>query len=801
MKKLLLTIALLATTWLAGTPALALDQDGEGYYLIGSKADLAEWKGISNYLSSKVKLTADIDDLDFMLSTDYFQGTFDGDGHYIELNNPPHPTNPSKAIGLFASTSGATIKNLIVKGKITTTVKNSAGISTWNGGASTFENVVSIVEIDYNHASENGSNGGFIGYNKANATFINCVSAPTFTGNRGYNQGLVGWENTGTISLTNCIIISNPEEVETSSYSIANPVKNISATNTYIVKTSADADTPVSGCSYVSAEQMASGYVTYNINSAAGSNVLFQTLGTDDYPVPFNTHGTVYASGRKHCDGSDYDGVVYNNTSGETINDEHSYSDFHCTYCSAFQSGYKSLVDGYYELSSAADVKWFAYMVNENISTTAKAKLTADIDLDGVTYTPIGNTDEFKYNGVFDGQGHRILNMKSFSQSAMIGFFGAVRGGSWIKNLIIDKSCEITGTNYVGGVCGKIQTQATVEDRDVLLIENCVNEANIEATDGAAAGIAGAGAPGYPKLLIQNCINVGNVKASGKASAICAYNNYSGSGVNNCINIGKVEPGEANCDNIWMGSNRTHMDNLFDISSSTYRIHGAGHEMTTEAIANGQLCYAAVQGGASFYQTIGTDDYPMPFNTSEEVNYVGDAGYTTFYDASNDWKLNGDAQAFIGSFTPSGSALHLTEIDDIPHGSAVVIGGTYYNMVSTTATANTEGNVLLGSDGTITGDGTSYYALSTLGGTEPIGFYPVASGITIPSGKAYLDLTGSSPVKGFTFVFEDDATGIESIQNSKFKIQNEGSIYNLAGQKLSKMQKGINIVNGRKVLF
>ena len=47
---------------------------------------------------------------------------------------------------------------------------------------------------------------------------------------------------------------------------------------------------------------------------------------------------------------------------------------------------------------------------------------------------------------------------------------------------------------------------------------------------------------------------------------------------------------------------------------------------------------------------------------------------------------------------------------------------------------------------------------------------------------------------------ESSSTGIESIQNSKFKIQNEDAIYNLAGQRLSKMQKGINIVNGKKIL-
>ena len=51
---------------------------------------------------------------------------------------------------------------------------------------------------------------------------------------------------------------------------------------------------------------------------------------------------------------------------------------------------------------------------------------------------------------------------------------------------------------------------------------------------------------------------------------------------------------------------------------------------------------------------------------------------------------------------------------------------------------------------------------------------------------------------------EDDADGIGLIQNSKFKIQNEGEgWYDLSGRKLSgKPEKGgIYIHNGKKVLY
>ena len=46
---------------------------------------------------------------------------------------------------------------------------------------------------------------------------------------------------------------------------------------------------------------------------------------------------------------------------------------------------------------------------------------------------------------------------------------------------------------------------------------------------------------------------------------------------------------------------------------------------------------------------------------------------------------------------------------------------------------------------------------------------------------------------------EDIITGVPSMEDGRWKME-DGSIYNLAGQRLNKMQKGINIVGGRKVL-
>ena len=221
---------------------------------------------------------------------------------------------------------------------------------------------------------------------------------------------------------------------------------------------------------------------------------------------------------------------------------------------------------------------------------------------------------------------------------------------------------------------------------------------------------------------------------------------------------------------------------------------------TEEQLRSGEIAYRlnGDQQDIAWRQTIDTDDTPTLDASSDQVHYVGEAGYSTLYDVENDWALNGDAQAYIG--TVNGSALHLTEINDIPAATAVVLSGTYYNKVSISATSSTSGNVLLGSDGTVTG-GDGIYALALR--NDVVGFYPVASSVRIPAGKAYLKLT-DSPVKAFTFSFDDDATPISPLLTSP---KEDGQVFDLAGRRIANRQssngkqpKGIYIINGKKTV-
>ena len=89
-----------------------------------------------------------------------------------------------------------------------------------------------------------------------------------------------------------------------------------------------------------------------------------------------------------------------------------------------------------------------------------------------------------------------------------------------------------------------------------------------------------------------------------------------------------------------------------------------------------------------------------------------------------------------------------------------------------------------------------------LDGSEAVGSSTQTG--TLDAGKAYLQLPTASVagIKALKIEFdENDApTGI-AITSTSTSSAEENTIYNLAGQRVSKAQKGINIVNGKKVFI
>jgi len=78
-----------------------------------------------------------------------------------------------------------------------------------------------------------------------------------------------------------------------------------------------------------------------------------------------------------------------------------------------------------------------------------------------------------------------------------------------------------------------------------------------------------------------------------------------------------------------------------------------------------------------------------------------------------------------------------------------------------------------------------------------IGFYHVNTTVALGANRAYLNTAGSS-VKGFAINFDDIVTGVNDVRGKMEDGTRE--IFNLAGQRMSRVQKGVNIINGKKVL-
>ena len=141
--------------------------------------------------------------------------------------------------------------------------------------------------------------------------------------------------------------------------------------------------------------------------------------------------------------------------------------------------------------------------------------------------------------------------------------------------------------------------------------------------------------------------------------------------------------------------------------------------------------------------------------------------------------------------------LTLTEVESLEPNTPYIIEGAW----ETGLTGDAQGTTLTYNEGLLTGvyasqeAPVSSYVLQK--NDDAIGFYLVEDGKqpTVPANRAYL--TVPSEVKALAFFFDEGtATAIQSV----FSGVAAGEIYDLSGRKLNKLQKGVNIVNGKTVL-
>ncbi|MBO7558656.1 MAG: bacterial Ig-like domain-containing protein [Bacteroidaceae bacterium] len=175
-----------------------------------------------------------------------------------------------------------------------------------------------------------------------------------------------------------------------------------------------------------------------------------------------------------------------------------------------------------------------------------------------------------------------------------------------------------------------------------------------------------------------------------------------------------------------------------------------------------------------------------------ETIKVGPAGYAT-YVTKNAVEFNGVKAYAVTAINEK--SVSLQELTSAPAGTPVVVEaeeGEYPCTIIESAEAP-EKNELAYSKEDVVSDGT-FYALANKPEADGVGFYPVKSGVTIPAGKAYLEV--GAEVKGF-LALGDVADAINDILVETAN----GNIFNIAGQKVQNITKGgLYIVNGKKVI-
>ena len=117
--------------------------------------------------------------------------------------------------------------------------------------------------------------------------------------------------------------------------------------------------------------------------------------------------------------------------------------------------GYTIESNGSYTVTSADGLMNIAKLVNGG-KTDINITLTADIDLTGKNWTPIGTSFSNKYTGTFDGGGHTIKGLTVTTNDQFVGLFGSIGYAGTVKNVMME-DVQITsnhGSGFAGGVAG-----------------------------------------------------------------------------------------------------------------------------------------------------------------------------------------------------------------------------------------------------------------------------------------------------------------------------------------------------------
>ena len=239
---------------------------------------------------------------------------------------------------------------------------------------------------------------------------------------------------------------------------------------------------------------------------------------------------------------------------------EHSYANGFCT-CETAPYEPAQLNDkGYYEIDNGGKLFWLAQQVNYG-NSNANAWLTADIDLENRSWTPMGNGSN-KHAGEFDGLGHSIKNLKistdaSTNFSAFIGYHNGTKD---IHNFKISGSVTASGTtvdHFAAGVVA--QSSGNHKIQDIWCSVNITNPSTGQVSQ-RMAGIATRAEGG----TINRCVYDGTISGGAtnlQVAGILGWPDANNTTVSNCLFAGTLT-------STGIGSNSAYQGGIVGYSSS-----------------------------------------------------------------------------------------------------------------------------------------------------------------------------------------------------------------------------------------
>lgn len=790
-------------------------------YLIGTARQWQKFaENVNNgnsYDGYYVRLTADINIGNTMVGTieadgnnitggNQFKGYFDGNGHTITM--ALSGASGELAVAPFRNVD-ARISNLRVSGTISTSGKFAGSIV----GRATFINMTncySDVAIT-STVSGDGTIGGLIGivqnpygsYYSYECPIEGCVFAGKLLGSSTTHcGGFIGWVNIYGIGLT----------IRNSLFAPAETTFGTSNCQTFVRSGGGS----ITSTQYADVENC---YYTATLGTAQGAKV-YEITDETGAVMPYNN--TYYGTCSMFVGGNMLmmfgDGFKYYGASGETVQFTSSLSTTAKKTANSTVvtlNGVGSDASPYSftmpaeAVTLSSEAKPYAIWCNDNKTlyfVTTGLSLTTDFSWDGRSITNLWSGNDVTKTG-WNAPGW-LNDAKSATTVVFDPSFANVKPNSLYKWFY-----QFSYLTTITGIENLNTSEVTVMNST---FANCIGLKTIDVNGFDVSKVTNS------TTMFRNCSQLTTIYCENTWNIESSTDMFT-----NCSNlVGGVRYNAGKINNSTLANPLT---GYFTWNKSLALEDNANNSSALSA-NNGTSGMTVTLNGRTFYQDGDWNTVCLPFDLNG-ANFIA----SPFVSAISIMELDtdGDHDGHKTGFDASTGTLYLyfkdvifddDTTDETNYGDGMLAGVPYlvkwgnegttitnpiFNGVTINATAPQSvvaSNIGLND---VTFQGT-YSPVSYETEDKSVLFLGTANNLYYPDGtsttnikafRAYfqIELGEASGVKSFMLNFgeDDEATAIKDLNDLK---DLKDAIYNLAGQRLQKMQRGINIVNGKKVL-